>query len=68
MEKYGLSVTELEAQHVELLPDRIEMRMRHRRRRSSSLVQDCGSTLTNQGTFVVAVPAGAFASTTCVVA
>ncbi len=26
MEKYGLSVAELEAQHVELLPDRIEMK------------------------------------------
>ncbi len=30
VEKYGLSLKELEAQHVELLPDRIEMG--HRRR------------------------------------
>ena len=31
MEKYGLSVKELEAQHVELLPDRIEMGRRRNR-------------------------------------
>jgi hypothetical protein len=63
VEKYGLSVTELEAQHVELLPDRIEMRRRRRR-----IVQDCDSVLTNSGTFVVVTPTGAFASTTCVIA
>ncbi len=33
MEKYGLSLEELEGQNVELLPDRIEMRNRRRRRR-----------------------------------
>jgi hypothetical protein len=32
MEKYGLSLKELEGQNVELLPDRIEMRRRRRRR------------------------------------
>ena len=32
MEKYGLSLKELEAHNVELLPDRIEMRKRRRRR------------------------------------
>ena len=31
VEKYGLSVKELEAQHVELLPDRIEMGRRRNR-------------------------------------
>ncbi|HET6261990.1 MAG TPA: hypothetical protein VFG99_07090 [Chloroflexia bacterium] len=31
MEKYGLSVKELEAQRVELLPDRIEMGRRRNR-------------------------------------
>ncbi len=34
MEKYGLSLEELEAQNVELLPERIEMRhRRHKRQR-----------------------------------
>jgi hypothetical protein len=64
VEKYGLSFEELEAQHTELLPDRIEMRHRRRRR----IVQDCDSVLTNQGTFVVVTPAGAVASTACVIA
>ncbi len=64
MEKYGLSVKELEAQHTELLPDRIEMRHRRRRR----IVQDCDSVLTNGGTLVVLTPAGAFGSTACVIA
>ncbi len=53
MEKYGLSVAELEAQHVELLPDRIEMRRRGRRQR---LRQDCDAALVIAGTGVVAAP------------
>ncbi len=40
MEKYGLSVKELEAQHVELLPDRIEM---GRRRRSNRVRVTCAN-------------------------
>jgi hypothetical protein len=32
MEKYGLSLEELEAQNVELLPDRIEMKHRRGKR------------------------------------
>ncbi len=61
MEKYGLSIAELEAQHVELLPDRIEMRRRHRRR----LVQDCDSVMIQQG--IVNVPIGNASFATCVV-
>ncbi len=61
MEKYGLSVAELEAQHVELLPDRIEMRHRRRRR----LVQDCDSVLIQQG--VVNIPIANASFATCVV-
>jgi hypothetical protein len=44
MEKYGLSLEELEVQTVELLPDRIEMRRRNRRNRRNrggGFVQDC---------------------------
>jgi hypothetical protein len=37
MEKFELSLEELEAQHVELVPDRIEMRRRNRRRRGGHL-------------------------------
>ena len=37
MEKYGLSLEELEVQTIELLPDRIEMRRRKRGRHH----QDC---------------------------
>ena len=52
----GLSLEELEAQHVELLPDRIEMR-RFRRRRNRNrgggggggFVQDCDSAVVNTG-------------------
>ncbi len=53
VEKYGLSVAELEAQHVELLPDRIEMKRRGRRQR---LRQDCDAALVIAGTGVVAAP------------
>ncbi len=61
MEKYGLSVAELEAQHVELLPDRIEMRRRRRR----GYAQDCDSVLIQQG--VVNIPIGNATFTNCVV-
>ncbi len=51
MERYGLSLMELEAQHVELLPDRIEMRRRRRRRiRRSGFGQDCDAAIVNAGT------------------
>ena len=61
VEKYGLSVVELEAQHVELLPDRIEMRHRRRRR----LVQDCDSVMLQQG--IVNIPIANATFTNCVV-
>ena len=61
MEKYGLSVAELEAQHVELLPDRIEMR----RRRRNRLVQDCDSVMIQQGIVNIPIANGTF--TNCVV-
>ncbi len=58
MEKYGLSIAELEAQHVELLPDRIEMRRRRRRRRrlGGGGGLDCDAAIINAGTVPVAVP------------
>jgi hypothetical protein len=65
VEKYGLSVAELEAQHVELLPDRIEMRRRHRRRGGRSLVQDCDSVMIQQG--IVNIPIANATFTNCVV-
>ena len=65
VEKYGLSLAELEAQHVELLPDRIEMRHRRRRRRGHSLVQDCDSILIQQG--IVNIPVGNAVFTNCIV-
>ncbi len=52
MERYGLSLMELEAQHVELLPDRIEMRQRRRRRirrSGSGFGQDCDAAIVNAG-------------------
>ncbi len=61
VEKYGLSVAELEAQHVELLPDRIEMRRRRRR----GYAQDCDSVLIQQG--IVNIPIGNATFTNCVV-
>ena len=48
MEKYEMSLEELEAQHVELLPDRIEMRRRRRRNRGGFL-QDCDQATVNTG-------------------
>jgi hypothetical protein len=49
----GLTLEELEAQHVELVPDRIEMR-RFRRRRNRNhggggFVQDCDQATVNTG-------------------
>jgi hypothetical protein len=48
MEKYGLSLKELEGQNVELLPDRIEMRNRRRRRRHGGGF-DCDAAQVNSG-------------------
>jgi hypothetical protein len=48
MEKYGLSIEELEGQSVELLPDRIEMRRRNRRRRHGGGF-DCDNANVNTG-------------------
>ena len=48
MEKFEMSLEELEAQHVELLPDRIEMRRRRRRNRGGFL-QDCDQATVNTG-------------------
>ena len=45
MEKYEMSLEELEAQHVELLPERIEMRRRRRNR--GGFVQDCDQATVN---------------------
>ena len=44
----GLTLEELEAQHVELLPERIEMRRRRRRNRGGFL-QDCDQATVNTG-------------------
>jgi len=50
MEKFAMSLEELEAQHVELVPDRIEMRRRNRRRnRGRGFLQDCDSAVVNTG-------------------
>jgi hypothetical protein len=48
MEKYGLSLKELEGQNVELLPDRIEMRRRRRRRHRGGGF-DCDNAQVNVG-------------------
>jgi len=48
MEKYEMPLEELEGQHVELLPDRIEMRRRRRRNRGGFL-QDCDQATVNTG-------------------
>ena len=48
MEKFEMSLEELEGQHVELLPDRIEMRRRRRRNRGGFL-QDCDQATVNTG-------------------
>ncbi len=49
MEKYGLSLKELEAHNVELLPDRIEMRRRRRRRRGGGGGFDCDAAQVTTG-------------------
>ena len=50
MEKYGLSLSELEGQSVELLPDRIEMRRRRRNRgRRGGGGFDCDNAQVNVG-------------------
>ena len=61
MEKYGLSLEELEGQSVELLPDRIEMRRRRRRHRGG---YDCDAA--NVTTGGVAIPILPIAQPNCV--
>ena len=64
MEKIGLSLAELEAQQVELLPDRIEMRRRRGRinnlQSSTSVVSQAVNnninTATGGNVFLVVVP------------
>ena len=58
----GLSLEELEAQHVELVPDRIEMRRFSRRNRrrnrhhnAGGFVQDCDQATVNTGVVPVNV-------------
>ena len=56
----GLSLEELEAQHVELVPDRIEMRRFNRRRRNrhrngGGFLQDCDSAVVNTGVLPINV-------------
>jgi hypothetical protein len=54
----GLSLEELEAQHVELVPDRIEMRRfsrRNRNRNRPGFVQDCDSAFVNTGVLPINV-------------
>ena len=63
MEKYGLSVKELEAQRVELLPDRIEMGRRRNRVRVTCANQQQAIALgvaANIGINVCPVQAGNF--------
>jgi hypothetical protein len=59
MEKFELTLEELEAQHVELVPDRIEMRRRNRRRnRGGGFLQDCDSAAVNTGILPINVGGG----------
>ena len=58
----GLTLEELEAQHVELLPDRIEMRRfsrrnrrRNRRHNGAGFLQDCDSAFVNTGVLPINV-------------
>jgi hypothetical protein len=57
----GLTLEELEAQHVELVPDRIEMR-RFRRRRTNrgggGFVQDCDQAGVLSGIVVINIGGG----------
>jgi hypothetical protein len=55
MEKYGLSIEELEGQNVELLPDRIEMRRRRRRRNRGGGGFDCDNANVNVGTLNIPI-------------
>ena len=59
----GLSLEELEAQHVELLPERIEMRRFNRRRRNrhrngGGFLQDCDVAFVNTGVLPINVGGG----------
>jgi hypothetical protein len=49
----GLSLEELEAQHVELVPERIEMRRRRRGR--GGFRQDCDNAFVNTGVLPINV-------------
>ena len=56
MEKFEMSLAELEGQHAELLPDRIEMRRfsrrnrrRNRRHHAGGFLQDCDQATVNTG-------------------
>jgi len=52
MEKFEMSLAELEVQHAELLPDRLEMRRWRRRRHNrghGGFVQDCDQASVNTG-------------------
>jgi hypothetical protein len=55
MEKFELSLAELEGQHAELVPDRIEMRRFNRRRNRNrnhgggGFLQDCDQASVNTG-------------------
>jgi hypothetical protein len=63
VEKYGLSVEELEAQRVELLPDRIEMGRRRNRVRVTCVNQQqaiAGFLAVNFGANVCPVQVGNF--------
>ena len=54
MEKFEMSFEELEGQHAELLPDRLEMRRHGRRRRK--FVQDCDQATVFTGLNLAPVP------------
>jgi hypothetical protein len=61
MEKFEMSLEELEGQHAELVPDRIEMR-RFRRRRTNrgggGFVQDCDQAALFSGIVVINIGGG----------
>ena len=62
MEKFEMSLEELEAQHTELVPDRIEMRRWWRRRRTNrgggGFVQDCDQASLLSGIVVINIGGG----------
>jgi hypothetical protein len=59
MEKFAMSLEELEGQHAELVPDRIELRRRNRRRnRGGGFLQDCDSAVVKTGILPINVGGG----------